>query len=701
MTQNHNTFAASFETDNLVAEVAQLVRASDCGSEGHRFETYLRYDKRRKWHGGIDFLSCFFFYSQQPFHSPKHFRIMKIRYSQITITPGNPAKNFETCIAAARRAKAAGVNLLLLPEMSIPGYMIGDKWEENDFIDDCEYYSNELAKEADENFSLIFGTVAFFESVFGKPCNGYDGRKAKMNVACVARKSGVFYQIKTLLPNYREFEEPRHFWDTISAAFHSKDVCIFQPVEICGVKFGVSICEDGWDDDYVFKPFERLSGRGAEVLVNISYSPFTAGKNQSRIRHFANHAKTLGKPVIYANGLGLQNNGKTIFCFDGSSAAWDADGNLIAHSGMFTEEDVDFQYVDGKLTAINAPQLVPTTEIDDIHRTLIYGIRNYMSQSHLQRVVIGASGGVDSTLAAALYVEAIGKENVLLVNMPSKFNSQTTIGIAEKLAHNLGCWYTSVPIQESAQLTHRQIDGLKPKNALGEEITINLSSFNMENVQARDRGSRVLAAIASAWGAVFTNNGNKTETTVGYATLYGDVAGFLAAIGDLWKHTVYDLCRHINEKAGKELVPVEVLTLKPSAELSDNQAVDKGLGDPLIYPYHDRLFESWQQWWNHASLADILQHYLDGDLANYLNHGIETELTEDLIRQHFPDAKVFINDLERWYKLFKGMGIAKRIQAPPIIAVTRRAYGFDYREAAIQPYFTRKYLEMKAEVLNS
>lgn len=624
---------------------------------------------------------------------------MKIRYSQLTITPGNPAQNFETCRQAAIRAKKDGVNLLLLPEMSIPGYMIGDKWEENDFVDDCEYFSNELAKEADENFSLIFGSVAFFESVTGRALNGYDGRKAKINAAYIATCGQINYRIKTLLPNYREFEEPRHFVDNHTATASIENGQMFATNEINGVKFGVTICEDGWDDDYDFKPLSSLSEKGADVLINISYSPFTAGKNQSRIRHFSNHAQKLGKPLIYVNGLGLQNNGKTIFCFDGSSAAWNDKGELIAHSGMYTEEDVDFEYVNNELVAIDAPQYVQKSEIEDIHSTLIYGIRNYMAQSHLQRVVIGASGGVDSTLAAALYVEAIGKENVLLINMPSKFNSKTTIGIAEKLANNLGCWYASVPIQESAELTHRQIDGLKPKNICGQEITINLSSFNMENVQARDRGSRILAAIASAWGAVFTNNGNKTETTVGYATLYGDVAGFLAAIGDLWKHTVYDVCKFINQKAGKELVPIEVLTLKPSAELSDNQSVDKGLGDPIIYPYHDRLFEAWQQWWNHASLADILQHYIDGDLAEYLNHGDQTELTESLIRQHFPDAKTFVADLERWYKLFKGMGVAKRIQAPPTIAVTRRAYGFDYRESAIQPYFTRKYLMMKEKIM--
>ncbi len=627
---------------------------------------------------------------------------MKIRYSQITVIPGNPAKNYETCFDAALRAKTAGVNLLILPEMAIPGYMVGDKWEENDFIDDCEYYSNQLAKETNENFSLIFGSVAFYESVFGKPQNGFDGRKAKMNVAYIASNGKVEYQIKTLLPNYREFEEPRHFLDNLTATTMFSEGSIsqmFKLREINDVKFGVTICEDGWDDDYNLAPLKILGEMGAEVLVNISYSPFTAGKNQSRIRHFSNHAKTLKKPVIYVNGLGLQNNGKTIFCFDGSSAAWDCNGNLIAHSGMYTQEDVDFLYQDGKISAVDAPQYIQRNELEDIHATLIYGIKNYMSQNGLKRVVIGASGGVDSTLAAALYAEAIGKENLLLVNMPTKFNSQTTISIAQKLAHNLGCWYTSVPVSESAELTKRQINGLKSTNSEGETMEIILSGFNMENVQARDRGSRILAAIASGWGGVFTNNGNKTETTVGYATLYGDVAGFLAALGDLWKHTVYDLCRFINSKAKKEIVPVEVLTLKPSAELSENQAVDKGLGDPLIYPYHDRLFESFQQWWNRASLADILQHYLDGNLADFLNHGLESELDENMIRKNFPDAKTFVADLERWYKLFKGMAVAKRIQAPPIIAVTRRAYGFDYRESAIQPYFTRKYLELKEKAL--
>ena len=624
---------------------------------------------------------------------------MKIRYSQVTIVPGNPQKNFETCQKAAQRAKKDGIDLLILPEMAIPGYLIADKFEENDFIEDCEYYSHKLAEEATSDFSLIFGTVMFFETLSKIAKTGTDGRKVKLNTAWVAQSNSVTYKVKTLLPNYREFEEPRHFKDNLWVKNNLSEWDMFQPVIVNGVSVGVLICEDGWDDDYEIKPFERTTECGAQVLVDISYSPFTLGKNNSRDRRFSAHARNLHRPVLYVNGLGLQNNAKTVFSFDGSSCAWNSKGEMIAQSKMFTEEDVDFNFEKGELTALNPKPIEKHSDIQDIHDTLIYAIRNYMAQNNLQRVVIGASGGVDSTLVAALYVEAIGKENVLLVNMPTKFNSKTTIGIAEKLAKNLGCWYTSVPIGESAKLTASQINGLKPKNSDGEKFELQLSSFNMENVQARDRGGRVLAAIASAWGAVFTNNGNKTETTVGYATLYGDVAGFLATIGDLWKHTVYELCKFINDVNNKEIVPTEIFTLKPSAELSENQAVDKGLGDPLIYPYHDRLFAALQEWWNRASLTEILQHYLDGNLAAWLNHDTETELTEALIKEHFPTAKEFIADLERWYKLFKGMGVAKRIQAPPIIAITRRAYGFDYRESAMQPYFTRKYLELREKAL--
>jgi len=629
---------------------------------------------------------------------------MKIRYSQITIQAGQPERNYQTCLAEARKAKADGINLLILPEMAIPGYMIGDRYEENDFIDDCEYFSNELAKEAADNFTIIFGTVAFYETITGVSHIGYDGRKAKLNVAMVAHKAGVEYRVKTNLPNYRAFEEPRHFRDNEWYCRHAKNDMqnapgMFEPVNIDGIKVGLAICEDGWDDEYDYKPFTELVKKGAQILVDISYSPFTTGKNISRDKHFSNHAKRLNCPLIYANGMGLMNNGKTIFSFDGSSTFYNREGEIVSQLPMFAECYQDVEFDGDRFNVINPIAPLPYNELEQIHNALIYGIRNYMRQCGLQHVVIGASGGVDSTLAAALYAEAIGKENLLLVNMPTRFNTKTTIGIAEKLAKNIGCYYTSVPIGPSAELTASQINGLTAKAEDGRELLLQLSPFNMENVQARDRGGRVLAAIASAWGGVFTNNGNKTEQTVGYATLYGDVAGFFAVIGDLWKHTVYDLCRYINSKSDHEIVPVEVLTLKPSAELSDNQNPEQGKGDPLIYPYHDRLLAALQQWWNRAPLHEILQHYLDGDLANYLNQGAETELTEELIRENFPDAKTFCADLERWYKLFKGMGVAKRIQAPPIMAVTRRAYGFDYRESAIQPYFTRRYLALKANAL--
>lgn len=626
---------------------------------------------------------------------------MKIRYSQITIIPGNPLKNYNTCAEAALRAKAEGVDVLLLPETAIPGYMNGDKFEEQDFIEDCEFYAAKLAALADDEFSLIFGSVMFFETLSGKLKVGPDGRRAKLNVAYVATSKGVEYRVKTLLPNYREFEEPRHFRDNLWVKNNLQTWNMFRPFNIGGVSFGVTICEDGWDSDYDIKPMDRAAENGAQIIVNLSCSPFTTGKNLSRDRRFGAHAFDLHLPVIYVNAVGLQNNGKTVFAFDGSSAAWNKGGRLITQSPMYEDNDKDFIFADGDLTPVISEPIQQRSDIEDIHDTLVYGIRMYMKQNGLNRVVIGASGGVDSCLAAALYVEAIGSDNVILVNMPTKYNSKTTIGIAEKLASNLGCYYTSVPIGESANLTAGQINGLKAENKSGSSVVLQLSSFNMENVQARDRSARVLAAIASAWGAVFTNNGNKTESTVGYATLYGDVAGFFAVLGDLWKHVVYQLGKYINEQSRSgELIPAEVFTIIPSAELSAEQSLDAGKGDPLIYPYHDRLFASWQEWWNHASLYDILKHYLDGDLADFLNRGTKTELDESLIKKHFPDVASFVADLERWYRLFKGMGLAKRIQAPPVMAVTRRAYGFDYRESVTELYLGRKYEQLKSETLS-
>lgn len=624
---------------------------------------------------------------------------MKIRLAQTQVIPGNPKANYENCVHIISEAKKENINILVFPELVISGYLLGDKYEELDFIEDCEYYAKKLCELATQDLTIIFGNVMTFETLSGLNICGTDGRKAKLNAAYIATEKGVEYKIKSLLPNYREFEEPRHFQSNfwVKKNMPDKHWSLFEPIEINGLKIGICICEDGWDTDYSISPISELKKNGAEIIFNLSCSPFTLGKNKSRNKHFQQHACRLNTPIFYVNAVGIQNNGKTVFCFDGSSIAWDKEGKIITQAPMYKITNIDFIYTEKNiLCEKTSPLIEEKTETEDIFETIKYGIQQYMKQLGLKKVVIGASGGIDSAVAAAMYVEALGAKSVVLVNMPTKFNSQTTIGLAKELAQNLGCYYCSVPIEESVKLTSSQINGLKARINDNESIEFQLSQFNLENIQARDRSGRVLAAIAASWDAVFTNNGNKTETTVGYATLYGDVAGFFAVLADLWKHQVYALGRYVNEKSATgEIIPSKVFEIVPSAELSADQSLDEGKGDPLMYPYHDRLFASWQEWWNHASLYDILKHYLDGDLAHFLNKGQTTELTEEMIKNKFPTTDVFIKDLERWWNLFKGMGIAKRIQAPPILAVSRRAYGFDYRESVCNTFYSRKYLDLK------
>jgi NAD+ synthase (glutamine-hydrolysing) len=341
---------------------------------------------------------------------------------------------------------------------------------------------------------------------------------------------------------------------------------------------------------------------------------------------------------------------------------------------------------------VENPEISNLKDKEELHAGLIFGIQKFFSNFTNKKVVIGLSGGIDSALSAVLLSQALGSENVYAVNMPTRFNSNTTKDAAYALAKNLGINYAVVPIQSSFDNTVEQLEStvftrLSPKK---QQTEVKLSGLNKENIQARDRGSRVLAGIASALGAVFVNNGNKTETAFGYATLYGDVNGAFCPIADLYKTEVYELARYINE--GNSFFPETIFHIPASAELSSEQNVDEGKGDPIIYPYHDKLVRAFVEF--RLDPEDILQLLCEGKLEQTLR------MEPGALSGYFINVKEFITDLEHKWRLYK-LSIFKRIQAPPIIAVSKRAFGFDLRESQNGVYFTQKYQQLKSSMLEA
>lgn len=621
---------------------------------------------------------------------------MKIRLVQLDVIPGQPASNGNQILAHIAQARRDQVDLLLLPEMCVPGYLIGDEWERSAFLRECESWGDKICA-ASQGITVVFGNIALEWQKKNE-----DGRERKYNALFVAENgcfiahpvTGQNFFIKTLMPNYREFDDNRHFHDPRKLAYELKLPLeeLVQPVPSGLGKLGCVLCEDGWDEDYTISPLALQAAKGAELLINISSSPYTFNKNHKRNRVFSAQAKKYGLPLFYVNACGLQDNSKTLFTFDGSSCVYNAQGHVVHQANAFAEDVLDVQH-----PAANAGASVPGTWAEDStaqqFAAIQYGTRKFMERVGLRKVVVGVSGGIDSAVAAALYRTLLPAENLLLVSMPGPFTSMTTRKLSRALAENLDCPFTEIPIQPAVDITVSQLEEAEFSYS-GGKLQLQVSDFVRENIQARDRSSRILAGVAAAFGGAFSCNANKSETTVGYSTLYGDLGGFLANLADLWKGEIYALAEFLNKEVyGREVIPQGTIKIKPSAELSAQQNVDKNQGDPLFYPYHDALFRSWIERWQRATPEDNLRWYKDGELAKQLAY-------EGDIQVLFPDSASFIADLERWWKLYQGMAIAKRIQAPPVLAIKRRAFGFDHREAQMGARFTEGYEQLKRELLS-
>ena len=630
---------------------------------------------------------------------------LKIACAQMEVLPGRPDVNSQKMLDWIARAKQEDVDVILFPEMAIPGYLIGDRWEQPAFLDDCVQYGQDIIA-ASEGITVVFGNVAV-----EKRRTNTDGHVRKYNAAFVAQDGRLLpglaerdFFIKSSLPAYREFDDPRYFTpaSVVLEEKHLKASKAFQPVELsvrgqC-YKLGILLCEDGWTEHYHLHVPSLLADNGAQLLCNLSCSPFTLGKNGKRHRVFGSQARELHIPIVYCNNVGIQNNGKDVFTCDGQSCVYGPDGTVKSAAPMYEEELLIFTWEEktDRIRASSYKDEMITTEDDEpavIYKALRFGLKHFLAQVGIDRMVLGISGGIDSAVAAALYADVLGPGRVLLVNMPSQYNATLTKALAQQLAENIGANYTVVPISDSIAHTVQQLYTPIHSDHTNRDFKVDLTDLMYQNIQARDRGSRLLAGFAAAYHGGFSCNANKAELSVGYGTFYGDIAGVLAPLGDLWKHQVYALGRYLNEQVyHKEAIPASIFNIKPSAELSRSQTVGNG-GDPLEYEYHDYLLRAFVENWDKVTPVEILEHYRDHDLDTFL--GCEPGTVD----RYFHSNAAFCADLEHWYGLFTGLAVAKRIQAPPVLALSRRAYGYDYREAQLTPYLPRRYQELKASLL--
>ncbi|MEA1945535.1 MAG: NAD+ synthase [Euryarchaeota archaeon] len=469
-------------------------------------------------------------------------RIVRIALAQINPTVGDIDGNTEKIIAYIKRAREKGADLVIFPELAITGYPPKDLLLKTSFIRDNREALDMIIAES-ENIAVVTGFV---------DCDGGN----IYNAAALGKNCELIgVQHKMHLPNYDVFDEKRYFEP-------GKENLLFELDEL---KLGINICEDIWVDD---GPVEKQA-KEADLIVNISASPFYAGKGRERRELLARRASENRVPIVHINLVGGQDD----LVFDGRSYVFDRDGILIAEGEQF-EEDLIITDMDGvEITSEDDP-------LKEIYGALSLGIRDYVRKNGFKKVVIGLSGGIDSALTAALAAEALGAQNVVCVSMPSAITSKSSREDAKELALNLGVEYRVIPIMDAVRAYTAM---------LSDEFRGTETGVAEENIQARIRGN-ILMALSNKFGYLVLSTGNKSELAVGYCTLYGDMSGGLAVISDVPKTTVYKLARYINAVKGREIIPESIIIKEPSAELREGQKDTDSLPpyetlDPILHAY--------------------------------------------------------------------------------------------------------------------
>lgn len=576
---------------------------------------------------------------------------MRIALAQLNPTSGDIEGNARRIEAAIQAAAARGAALILTPEMALPGYCIGDLVEDAGFLEANERAMRRLAAAA----RGITAIIGFIDVDAG--ARNESGGIRKYNAAAVVRDGAVLQRArKTLLPSYRYFDDKRYFCQGAS-----RDTVEVPAGGGRTVRLGVSICEDLWDEYYHVKPLAELTAAGADLLVNINASPFWPGKRHARDRIIRAHVRELRRPLVYVNTAGAADNGKNIIPFDGESLAYDAEGRLLAIGPQFAEDLLVVEVPVGQDPgAGTGPALPPVDRDPETYDALVMALRDYMAKTGFSTATVAVSGGIDSALAVSIAVDALGPGKVTAFNMPSRFNTDATRSIAGRLAAALGIAYTVIPIQELDERIRGVFETHAHPIAQG---------FTRENLHARIRGLLMMAESNDS-GALLISCGNETEIALGYATLYGDMCGGISLIGDLSKLDVYRLSRHVNSRHGREIIPEETFSLVPSAELSANQF------DPFDYyvvaPIVGELVE------RRRSPAALVRLFERRELdAERFVPGPDGRTVYD---KHTPDTfRAVVYDSFRRVR----RSVYKRLQGPPIVAVTERAFGFDLRETII------------------